>query len=300
MTVTNVAPGSGSAYATPSPSHPPAATGFTLTQTVEGSGTTTVAPAPNVAGVRYSAGTVVTITPQNTATSHLVGWRVDGVFQGWSATLDLTMNGDHTVQAIFRTPETFSDVPAGSFGSNAIAELTTRGIIKGYEDGSFGPSNFVLRAQIAALVGRAMGSDPASGPGVGPATWATEDHGNTFTDRNGVDEELWRTIGSLAFHDVARGYGDGTYDPTGTVSHAQAISLITRAMVAKGYWVQQPDDASIYTAIPAGSGHRADVATFVHYAGALPLTTRPTATTARTAGTRPPPAPGSPKPSGTP
>ncbi len=71
---------------------------------------------------------------------------------------------------------------------------------------------------------------------------------------------------------MARGYDAATYDPTGTVSHAQAISLITRAMVAKGYWIQQPDDASIYGAIPAGSGHRTDVATFVHYAGALPLT----------------------------
>jgi hypothetical protein len=271
VTVMNVAPGSGSATLPFTVTS--TATGFTLTQTTEGSGTATAAPAPDVAGVRYSAGTVVTITPQNTATSHLVGWRVDGLFQGWSTTLDLTMNGDHTVQAIFRTPETFSDVPAGSFGSNAIAELTTRGIIKGYEDGSFGASKFVLRAQIAALVGRAMGTDNASGPGVGPATWATEDHGNTFTDRNGVDDELWRAVGSLAFHNVARGYPNGTYDPTGTVSHAQAISLITRAMVAKGYWVGQQDDPTLYTAIPADSGHRIDVATFVHYAGALPLTT---------------------------
>ncbi|HEY8601520.1 MAG TPA: S-layer homology domain-containing protein [Thermomicrobiales bacterium] len=274
--VTNAAPGSGSASlpftVTPVTVPPPAATGYTLTVTADGTGTTGVAPAPDLDATRYSAGTVVTLTPQNSATSHLVGWRVDGVFQGWSATLDLTMNGNHTVQAIFRAPETFSDVPSGSFGSNAIAELTTRGIIKGYEDGTFGAGKFVLRAQIAALIGRAMGSDPASGPGVGPATWATEDHGNTFSDRNGVDDELWRAVGSLAFHSVAQGYGDGSYDPTDTVSHAQAISLITRAMVAKGYWTQQSDNPTLYGAIPAGSGHRADVATFVHYAGALPLT----------------------------
>lgn len=39
----------------------------------------------------------------------------------------------------------------------------------------------------------------------------------------------------LADHDVARGYGDGTFQPLGNVLQAQAISLFTRAMVGKGY-----------------------------------------------------------------
>lgn len=271
IVVANAAPTGGTAQATfmvttPSP------TGFVLTITTDGAGTVAQTPAPDVLATRYSAGTEVSLAPQGNGTSRFVGWRVDGTFQGWSEPLNLTMEADHTVQAIFRDQTTFSDVPAGSFGGTAITELTRRDIIKGYGDGTFGPNDLVLRAQAAALVGRAMGSDGPSGPGIGPNTWATEDHGNPFSDRSGVDEELWRVIGSLAFRDVARGYGDGTYDPLGTVSHAQAISLIARAMVAKGYWSAQPDDPTIYTAIPAGSGHRIDVSTFVFYAGALPLT----------------------------
>jgi hypothetical protein len=54
------------------------------------------------------------------------------------------------------------------------------------------------------------------------------------------------------------------------VLQAQAISLITRTMVAQGYWDYQPDDLTLYTAVPASAGHRIDLATFVHYAGALP------------------------------
>jgi hypothetical protein len=48
------------------------------------------------------------------------------------------------------------------------------------------------------------------------------------------------------------------------------VSFIARAMVAKGYWGPQPDDGTIYTNVPADSGHRADFAPYVHYAGVLP------------------------------
>jgi hypothetical protein len=85
-----------------------------------------------------------------------------------------------------------------------------------------------------------------------------------------VDDELWQDIAILAAHDVARGYGNGTYGTTGDVLNAQVISFVTRAMVAKGYWQYQADDGTAYPNIPASSGHRVDVATYVHHAGALP------------------------------
>ena len=40
----------------------------------------------------------------------------------------------------------------------------------------------------------------------------------------------------------------------------------------KGYWTLQPDDPALYPNIPVDSGHRQDIATYVHYAGALPGT----------------------------
>jgi hypothetical protein len=164
---------------------------------------------------------------------------------------------DRNVVAAFAQRPSFADVPAGTPAEEAIAQLAARGIIHGYGDGTFGPADPVLRAQMAALIARAMG-------------WDREDHGNAFPDRGTVDPDLWRNVGTLAFHNVAKGYPDGTYQPTGDVLYAQAISFIARAMVAKGYWQPQPDDPALYPNIPAASGHRADLATFVHYAGALP------------------------------
>ena len=102
--------------------------------------------------------------------------------------------------------------------------------------------------------------------------WDLEGHDNPFPDRGAVDADLWRNVGTLAFYDVARGYSDGSFKPTNPVLHAQVISFITRAMVAKGYWQLRADDPALYPNVPAGSGHRADLATYTFYAGAVPGT----------------------------
>jgi hypothetical protein len=88
-----------------------------------------------------------------------------------------------------------------------------------------------------------------------------------------VDDNLWRNVGTLAFYGVARGYPDGTYKPTAPVLHAQVISFITRAMVARGSWQPETaDDPALYPNITVASGHRMDVLTYYRNAGALPGT----------------------------
>ncbi|MFN8512848.1 MAG: S-layer homology domain-containing protein [Chloroflexia bacterium] len=99
---------------------------------------------------------------------------------------------------------------------------------------------------------------------------AVRDHGNPFIDQNGNDPNLWRNVGTLAYYGVAYGYGGGIYAPNDYVSRAQTISFITRAMVVKGYWQRQPDDLSLFPEIPASSGHRIDISTYMHYVGSIP------------------------------
>ena len=148
----------------------------------------------------------------------------------------------------------FSDVSVNSQAFFQISQLSARGVIRGYTDGRFGPNDNVTRAEMAAFICRAMG-------------WDLEDHGNPFTDGAGVDPNLWRNVGTLAYYGVASGYGNGTFGPNDKVSRAQTISFITRAMVKKGYWVQRADNPSLYPNVPASSGHRADISTYVFYAG---------------------------------
>ena len=237
----------------PPTSPPPGTTGsYALALSVDGGGSAS-------GGGSYPAGGVATLTATPDVGQVFLGWTVDGVFRGWATPLTLTMAADHTVVAAFAPRPTFRDVAADAPSAEAIAQLAARGIVRGYADGRFGPNDTTLRAQMAALIARAMG-------------WDAEDHGTRFPDRGGVDGDLWRNVGTLAFYDVARGYQDGTYCPTGQVLHAQVASFIARAMVAKGFWQPQPDDPALYPAVPADSGHREDLATYAAHAGALPGT----------------------------
>src|SRR5205807_368466 len=73
---------------------------------------------------------------------------------------------------------------------------------------------------------------------------------------------------------IVKGYGDGTFGPDDTtprdlVLRVQVLSFITRAMVDAHYWTQQPVDPGLYGGVLNGTGHEADVATFIHYTQAF-------------------------------
>ena len=239
---------------TPVPSGTPSAAQYTLALTASAGGSVS-ASAP---GPRYTAGTRLTLRATPVGDAIFVGWTVDGVAQGWSPTLIVVLRADRRVEARFAARPAFGDFAGDVRAADPIAQLAARGIIKGYGDGSYGPADPILRAQMAALIVRALGWDGAAG---GPVP---------FDDRDGVDAELWRAIGQLATRGVARGYGDGTYRPRDPVLHLQAVSFVTRALVAAGAWRLQPDDPRLFTDVPASSGHRVDLVTYAHYVGALP------------------------------
>jgi alpha-tubulin suppressor-like RCC1 family protein len=226
-------------------------------------------------GGRYPEGTQValTATPAGASGAVFVGWTVNDQPAGHAPTLQLTVDRAYSIVARFVVPPAFCDVDPNDFYFEAVRQLAARGIIRGFtvDDGRlcFAPAEDTKRAQMAALIARPLG-------------WDLEDHGNPFSDRGTIDPDLWRNVGTLAHYDVARGYKPETcralglatpcYGPTDPVLHAQVISFITRGMVAKGYWQMQPDAPSWYPNVPADSGHRQDIATYVHYAGTLPGT----------------------------
>jgi subtilisin family serine protease len=208
----------------------------------------------------YPVGTPLTLTAATNSDYIFTGWTIDGAFEGWANPLTLTMGEEHTVVANFARRKHFTDLPPGPPPYEAISQLAARLIILGYGNGTFGPSDTTQRAQMAALVARAMG-------------WDREDWGNPFSDGNGIDPNLWRNVGTLAHYGVARGYGDGTFGTFDTVLQAQVISFITRGMVAQGRWVAETtDDLTLYPNVPASTGHRLDLVTYYRNAGAVPGT----------------------------
>lgn len=164
----------------------------------------------------------------------------------------------------------FGDVPSSDPAYTAINELASRGVIKGCDQaaGTFCPNDPTLRAQMAALIARAM-------------QWDTEDHGNQFADRcdavqGCIDDDLWRNVGTLQVYGVAKGFDATSYGPHNAVLQQQVILFISRAMVRARAWQRQPDNANIYPNLPrATSAERLDaqdIVTYVFYVGAAPDT----------------------------
>lgn len=218
----------------------------------------------NVSSGVYPARSAVSASAVPAAGYVFTGWRVNGDEQGWVSPLSITIDRNYVLTATFAPQPQFGDLPPQDASHQAIRELAARGIIKGCTQPDqaplFCPDELTLRTHMAALIVRAM-------------DWGGANPANPFTDRNGVDDELWRAVAILADRGVARGYGDGTYGTTNPVLAAQMVSFVTRAMVANGFWQMQPDNAAYYPSVPTGSGHRQDLVTYAHYAGPVPGTT---------------------------
>lgn len=246
-----------SSSTSPTPSPPP--TTYTLTKKVSGLGT--VAAEPPAASL--SAGSVVTLKAEPLPEQVFIGWFVDDVLRSYANPVRLTMNSNHTVVARFVAQQSFVDTPADPTATAAINALAARGVIRGCDSSArlFCPDDTTLRAQMAAMITRAMG-------------WDTFNLGNPFPDQHGVDNDLWRNVGTLAHYGVAKGYNDANggkyFDPTGNVLAGQTISFITRAMIEKGYWQPHLDDGTAYPNVPGSSGHRDDIATYLFYVKSLP------------------------------
>ncbi len=174
---------------------------------------------------------------------------------------------DYTLGLVQRSLQPFNDLPVDIAQANdpsqplpsiveQVRQLTLRGYIRGNGDGTFGPNAVTLRAQMAALITR-------------PSGWELDRFDTSFTDQGSVDAALWRNVSTLAVYKVAKGFGDGTFSPTGPVLYEQVLLFISRAMQQKGYWVQQPDNAAYFPNLPNGSAaeqaDRRDIVTYVYY-----------------------------------
>ena len=82
-------------------------------------------------------------------------------------------------------------MPRGTPRGEAIVQLAARGIIKGYTDGNFYPTDTLPRAQIPILLIRALGWDTGQPVAAAPFT----DLGGE-TPSSGAPSPSWRRAGA--------------------------------------------------------------------------------------------------------
>lgn len=118
-------------------------------------------------------------------------------------------------------PQRFYDVPKDHWAFSYIAELVARGVLEGYDDGSFKPEGTVSRAEFAKIM-------------VGAAGVQTNDNSVYFSDM----QNHWAIPYVNAAKDYLTAYADNTYRP----NQAAVREDVTMAMVKlKGYDVSSAD-----------------------------------------------------------
>ena len=113
---------------------------------------------------------------------------------------------------------------------DAVAVTSAIGMFEGYEDGSFGPENVVTRAEMAVIITTML-----YGAGFNVTQFAET---SVFTDVPAWAEGYVNLCSSLG---IVAGVGDGKFDPNATVTTAQAVLMLCRAL---GYFQSAADFGS--------------------------------------------------------
>jgi hypothetical protein len=110
----------------------------------------------------------------------------------------------------------FSDVGEQSFYTEGITYLVGKGILKGYDDGTFKPNQKVTRAEAAAMLAAALNLDVknVSSPG--------------FSDVK-ADQWYYGPVAVLTKAGIITGYENGTFQPYRTITRAEMAKLLVGA-----------------------------------------------------------------------
>lgn len=124
-----------------------------------------------------------------------------------------------TLYAKWTKVKTFTDVNSGYAYYKAITELSTRGIISGYTDGTFRPANPVIRQQFAKMILGTLGITPK------------ETDMCKFTDVQHLKTDLYpyHYVAKCAALGITNGTSATTFSPGKNMTRAQLITMVVRA-----------------------------------------------------------------------
>ena len=117
----------------------------------------------------------------------------------------------------------FTDVPTYDPYAKAIDNLSTRGIINGFDDGTFRPKDVVTRQQFAKMIVKTLGLAVSEQD---VCTFPDVNTGQASTDPLYPDNYIAVAVA----HQITKGYDDGTFQPYLTISRAHVITMVVRAI----------------------------------------------------------------------
>lgn len=127
----------------------------------------------------------------------------------------------NSLYTLIRNSKTFTDVDQ-HWAKDAVNDLSARMVINGVDLTHFGPDAAVTRAELSAIIVRALGL----------ANHGTEAEA-VFTDVKSGD---WYAgaVAQAKGYGLIQGYEDGTFQPLKTIARQEAMTMIDRAMRLAG------------------------------------------------------------------
>ncbi|NLG33062.1 MAG: S-layer homology domain-containing protein, partial [Syntrophomonadaceae bacterium] len=110
----------------------------------------------------------------------------------------------------------FADT-AGHWARDALATAEYYGIVKGYDENTFGPDDFVTREQMAAIVINATDLERVN-------------EETSFKDSHLVSEWAREAVATAVKHGIINGFPDNTLRPLSNATRAEAVTVIVKVL----------------------------------------------------------------------
>ncbi len=110
----------------------------------------------------------------------------------------------------------YEDVSQGTWYAEAVRWATSEKVVTGYGNGCFGPDDPITREQLAVMLWRYAGS-PASSYGL-----------DSFSDAAQISGWALEAMRWANENGIVNGYGDGTLNPAGNATRAEAAQMLKR------------------------------------------------------------------------
>ncbi len=119
----------------------------------------------------------------------------------------------------------FSDVTATDWSYSDISKAKAAGYISGYPDGTFGPKKEISRQEAAVIVANLLELKVSSSA-------------DKFTDAKNSAAWSKSAIGAVNDQGIMVGYPDGTFRPEQSVTRAETVVLLDRALKVKATMIK--------------------------------------------------------------
>ena len=110
----------------------------------------------------------------------------------------------------------FADT-TGHWAKDYIATAAASGLVSGYDTNTFGPDDLITREQIAVMIVKALS-----------LTMISEE--TTFSDDSAVSGWAKDAVATAAANGLMTGYPDNTFQPLGSATRAEAVTVILSAL----------------------------------------------------------------------